>query len=340
MPAIARVRGQRDARLVVVNDSQYLQRAAELAATWMTFPNPRVGCVIVRNDTVVGEGAHQRDGDAHAEVNALALAGDSAAGATVYVTLEPCAHVGRTGSCADALIAAGVARVVIGVADPTPEAAGGAEKLRNAGIAVEFSASEAARRVNEHWLHAMQRGRPFVTLKLAASTDGRVAAAVGVRTSISNAASNRQVHELRSHVDGILIGSNTACIDDPSLTARDVAVQRQPQRFVMGRRELPQTLQLFADANPAVQLATHDPHVALQQIGARRIRHLLVEGGPTIAAAFIDAGVVDEIIWITAPMVLGGGPLALGEHPLASLHRWERVSTLDLDGDLWSFLRP
>ena len=330
----------RNALLVRVNDQQFLQRAAELAAEWMTFPNPRVGCVIVRDGVIVGEAAHQRDGDAHAEINALALAADRAHGATAYVTLEPCKHVGRTGSCADALIAAGIARVVIAVADPTERAGGGAERLHTAGVNVEFVACDAARAVNEHWLHAMQHGRPFVTLKLATSVDGRVARAAGVETRISNQASTRRVHELRARVDGILVGTGTATIDDPALTARGVTVERQPQRFVMGTRDLPTTLQLCSGDAPAVHLRTHDPRVALERVAEHHVRHLLIEGGPTVARAFVEAGVVDEIIWITAPVVFGEGPLAMGETPTTGIHRWNRQSTLDLDGDLWNFYRP
>lgn len=317
-----------------------MQRAADIAAEWMTFPNPRVGCVIVRDNVIVGEGAHQRDGDAHAEVNALALAGDAAHGATAYVTLEPCKHVGRTGACAQALIDAGIVRVVIAVPDPTDQAGGGAAMLRDAGVQVDFVASEAARAINEHWLHAMEHGRPFVTLKLATSTDGRVAAAPGVETRISNPTSSARVHALRSRVDAILVGTNTALVDDPSLTVRLVQSTHQPRRFVMGMRDLPESLQLFDTGTPAEQLRTHDPREALQWLADRRIRHVLVEGGPTIARAFLEAGVVDEIVWITAPIVLHTGPLALGEQPLSSLHRWNRVTTLDLDGDLWSVLRP
>lgn len=339
MHTIACIGRCRDAFLVRVSDQQFLQRAADLAAEWMTFPNPRVGCVIVRDGVVVGEGAHQQDGGAHAEVHALAIAGDRAVGATAYVTLEPCKHIGRTGSCADALIAAGVQRVVIAVADPTTRAGGGAELLRDAGVDVEFVASDAARDVNEHWLHAVQRNRPFVTVKLATSTDGRVARGHGIETQISNAASKRRVHELRARVDGILVGTGTAVIDDPLLTAREVHPQQQPQRFVMGMRELSPSLQLLAGER-AIQIRTHEPRFALERIADRQIRHLLVEGGPTVARAFIEAGCVDEIVWITAPTVFGDGPLALGEQPLASLHRWNRVSTLDLDGDLWNYYRP
>lgn len=323
-----------------MNDQAFLKRAADLAAQWMTFPNPRVGCVIVRDGVIVGEGAHQRDGDAHAEINALALAGDLAQGATAYVTLEPCKHVGRTGPCAQALIDAGIARVVIAVADPTVDAGGGASVLRAAGVDVEFVASDPAREMNEHWLHSMQHGRPFVTLKLATSTDGRVAAADGVETQISNAASRKRVHELRARVDAILVGTNTAVIDNPELTVRYAHTDRQPKRFIMGERSLPTTLRALQSPDPATQLSTHSPHAALTALAELRVRHLLVEGGPTIARAFIEAGVVDEIVWITAPVVLNDGPLALGDTPLESLHRWNRVHTEDLDGDLWSVLRP
>ena len=340
MQETARACGCRHAILVRVNDQAFLNRAADLAAQWMTFPNPRVGCVIVRNGVIVGEAAHQRDGDAHAEINALALAGDLAHGATAYVTLEPCKHVGRTGACAQALIDAGIARVVIAVADPTSDAGGGADVLRAAGVDVAFVASEAARSVNEHWLHAMEHGRPFVTLKLATSTDGRVAAAHGVETQISNPTSRKRVHELRARVDAVLVGTNTALIDDPELTVRFAQTHLQPRRFIMGTRELPNTLRALQSPDPAMQLHTRNPHDALSMLADLRIRHVLVEGGPTIARAFIEAGVVDEIIWITAPVVLNDGPLALGESPLESLHRWNRVHTADLDGDLWSVLRP
>lgn len=340
MHEAARTCGQRDALLVLVNDERFLQRAADLAAEWMTFPNPRVGCVIVRDDVIVGEGAHQRDGDAHAEVNALALAGDRADGATAYVTLEPCKHVGRTGPCAQALIDAGIRRVVVAVPDPTSQAGGGADVLRAAGITVDFVASDAARNVNEHWLHAMQHGRPFVTLKLATSLDGRVAAARGVETAISNPLSRRHVHALRSRVDAVLVGTETAVIDDPELTVREVQTERQPQRFVMGLRDLPPQLRLLQGDAPATHLRTHDPIEVMQQLAALRIRHVLVEGGPTIARIFIEAGLVDELIWITAPVLLNDGPLALGDAPLDSLRRWNRTATTDHDGDLWSVLRP
>lgn len=326
--------------MVCVNDQAFLTRAADLAAQWMTFPNPRVGCVIVRDGVIVGEGAHQRDGDAHAEINALALAGDLANGATAYVTLEPCKHIGRTGACAQALIDAGISRVVVAVADPTADAGGGAAVLRAAGVDVTFVASETARTVNEHWLHAMEHGRPFVTLKLATSIDGRVAAAAGEETQISNATSRKRVHELRARVDAILVGTNTAVIDDPELTVRYAKSDRQPQRYLMGTRTLPTTLRALQSPTPAIQLRTHDVHAVMDALAAARIRHLLVEGGPTVARAFLDAGLIDEIIWITAPVVLGNGPFAFGETPLESLHRWSRVHSEDLDGDLWSVLRP
>ena len=324
-----------------MSDADLLERAAALAAPWMTFPNPRVGCVITdRDGVVVGEGAHHAVGGPHAEVHALADAGDRARGGTAYVTLEPCAHRGRTGPCAEALIAAGVARVVIAVADPNPVAAGGAEVLRRAGVAVELVPSPAAAAVNEHWLHAMRHGRPFVTLKVAASLDGRVAAASGGETAISNAASRRRVHALRGRVDAVLVSTGTAVIDDPSLTARDVPVQRQPARYVMGHRALPAGLRLLQGDAPARQLHTHDPAEALALLQADQVRHLLVEAGPTLARAFIGAGLVDELLWVTAPRVLGSGPLALGAEPLATAVRWVSVALDDVEGDLWRTLRP
>lgn len=324
-----------------MNDVGFVERAAALAAPWLTFPNPRVGCVIVdASGDVVGEGAHQEVGGPHAEVHALAQAGARARGATAYVTLEPCAHTGRTGPCAAALVEAGIARVVIAVLDPNPTAAGGATLLRAAGVQVDLVPCVAAESVNEHWLHTMRSGRPFVTLKLATGLDGRVAAAPGVETRISNEASRRRVHELRATVDAVLVGTNTAVVDDPELTVRHAAVQRQPQRFVMGRRALPPTLRLLHGETPAIALRTHDPVEALAELHARDIRHVLLEGGPTLARAFVEASLVDECIWITAPVVHGAGPHALGETPLASTILWRRAGVVDVDGDLWSWLRP
>jgi diaminohydroxyphosphoribosylaminopyrimidine deaminase/5-amino-6-(5-phosphoribosylamino)uracil reductase len=324
-----------------VNDLALLERAAQLAAPWMTFPNPRVGCVIVdAAGVIVGEGAHHAAGGPHAEVHALAVAGARARGATAYVTLEPCNHHGRTGPCSQALIRAGIRRVVIAVADPNREAAGGAGALRAAGVVVDFITSPVAESVNEHWLHAMRNGRPFISLKVAASLDGRIAAAPGQETPISNAASRTRVHELRARVDGVLVGTNTACVDDPALTVREAALQRQPARFVMGRRDLPAGLQLLQGPQPAVQLRTHDAVEVLADLHARGIRHLLVEGGATIARAFVEAGLIDECIWITAPVVLHAGPTAVGATALERVHTWRRVGTVDVDGDLWSYLRP
>ncbi len=324
-----------------LTDERLLARAADLADVWTPFPNPRVGCVIVdATGAVVGEGAHHAAGEAHAEVNALRMAGPRAQGGTAYVTLEPHNHVGRTPPCSVALIEAGIARVVIAVLEPNPVAAGGADRLRAAGVMVDVIDSPAAARVNEHWLHAMRLGRPFVTLKLATSLDGRVAEAPGVETAISNAASRRRVHALRARVDAVLIGSATAVIDDPALTVRDVPTTRQPARFVMGLRDLPAHLQLLQGPVRATSLRTRDPRVALQQLQAREIRHVLVEGGPTVARAFVEAGLVDELLWITAPTVLGDGPLAMGAGLLEPVRHWRRDETLDVDGDLWSRLRP
>ena len=341
MHATSRPGRRRDGHLVGVTDRNYLDRAAELAAPWMTFPNPRVGCVIVdAQGAAVGEGAHVAAGSPHAEVVALKQAGARAAGGTAYVTLEPCAHTGRTGPCAAALINAGVARVVIAVADPNPVAAGGAEVLRSAGIDVAFVDAPAARHVNEHWLHAMRHGRPFVTLKLATSLDGRVAAAEGVETRISNDDSRRRLHALRARVDAILIGTNTAVVDDPHLDVREVEVQQQPRRFVMGERELPSDLWMLTSGTAAEQFRTRDPHAVLSALHDRQIRHVLIEGGPTLARVFVEANLVDECVWITAPIVLGSGPSALGEPALDAVHRWSRTETLDVAGDLWSYLRP
>jgi diaminohydroxyphosphoribosylaminopyrimidine deaminase/5-amino-6-(5-phosphoribosylamino)uracil reductase len=229
---------------------------------------------------------------------------------------------------------------VIGVADPNPVAAGGAAVLRTAGVDVDFVQSPESMRVNEAWLHSMHHGRPFVTLKLATSLDGRVAGAAGEETSISNQASRQRVHALRARVDAVLVGTNTAEVDDPRLNVRLGEVGVQPLRFVMGERDLPGHLWMFTEGRPAEQLRTRDPHQAVAELHERHIRHLLLEGGAILARAFLEAGLVDECIWITAPKVFGRGPTALGAPPLDAVLGWTRQDTVDVEGDLWNYLRP
>jgi diaminohydroxyphosphoribosylaminopyrimidine deaminase/5-amino-6-(5-phosphoribosylamino)uracil reductase len=302
-----------------------MRRALELAASpgVPLGPNPRVGCVLLAPDgSEIAEGFHRGAGTPHAEAAALAEAGESARGATAVVTLEPCNHTGRTGPCAQALIDAGVARVVFAQPDPNPVAAGGAEALRAAGIAVEMGLLEReARQVNRAWTFALEHGRPFVTWKFAATLDGRSAAADGTSRWVSSKAARVDTHRLRAQCDVMMVGAGTVAIDDPELTVRDVAVlegegeplQHQPLRAVVGLRDLPADKRVFNDRAETVRLRTRDPHEALAQLWALDRQHVFLEGGPTLAAAFLEAGLVDEVVTYVAPMLLGAGRSAVGD---------------------------
>ncbi|MBB2921888.1 diaminohydroxyphosphoribosylaminopyrimidine deaminase/5-amino-6-(5-phosphoribosylamino)uracil reductase [Cellulomonas cellasea] len=295
-------------------------------------PNPRVGCVLLAPGAttdpsgapdaaaVLGEGWHQGAGTAHAEVAALADArrrGHDVRGATAVVTLEPCDHTGRTGPCSRALLDAGIARVVVSVADPNPAAAGGADRLRAAGVDVlEGVLAEQGRETLGAWLPAVERARPFVTLKLATSLDGRVAAADGSSRWITSPQSRRHAHDLRADVDAIVVGTGTALADDPSLTARTAdgaLTHHQPLRVVVGHRDVPAGARLHGPGGELVHVRTHDPREVLRVLHAREVRHVLVEGGPTLAAAFLRAGLVDEVHAYVAPVLLGAGPPALAD---------------------------
>src|SRR3954471_19337289 len=302
-------------------------RAREIGASVLgsTSPNPPVGAVILAADgTVAGEGATAPPGGPHAEVRALAQAGERARGGTAVVTLEPCAHTGRTGPCADALVAAGVVRVVYAVDDPNPDAAGGGQVLRDAGVEVVsgVEAHAAASGALRPWLHAVRTGRPYVTWKFAATLDGRVAAADASSRWISSPASRADVHSLRAAVDAILVGSGTVLADDPQLTVRDGdrLVDHQPLRVVLDRRHrIPQHAQVLDTAAETVVLDTAAPQFALKALYDRGVRHLLLEGGPTLAGAFVEARCVDEVVAYLAPMLLGSGPVALGDAGIGTL---------------------
>lgn len=302
-----------------------MRRALQLAATpgVPLGPNPRVGCVLLAPDgTTVAEGFHRGAGTPHAEAAALTEAGEAARGTTAVVTLEPCNHTGRTGPCSEALIAAGVDRVVFAQPDPNPVATGGEQALRRAGIAVEMGLLEReARAVNRAWTFAVEHGRPFVTWKFATTLDGRSAAADGTSRWISSRPARVDTHRLRALCDVMLVGAGTVAIDDPELTVRDVAVldgdgeplPHQPLRAVMGLRDLPPDKRIFNDRAPTVQLRTHDPRAALAELFALDRQHVFLEGGPTLAAAFLEAGLVDEVVVYVAPMLLGAGATAVGD---------------------------
>ncbi len=297
-----------------------MHRALELAATpgVPLGPNPRVGCVLLGPDGLeVAEGFHKGAGSPHAEVAALAEAGDEARGTTAVVTLEPCNHTGRTGPCAEALVAAGVRRVVFAQADTNPVATGGGETLRVAGVEVEGGLlADEARALNRAWTFAVENRRPFVTWKFATTLDGRSAAADGTSRWVSSPAARRDTHRLRALCDAIRVGTATIEIDDPQLTVRDETDQplpRQLLRVVMGERDIAADRRVLDGAAETVHLRTRDPLAALTTLFARDVQHVFLEGGPTIAAAFLKAGLVDEVVAYVAPMLLGSGRSAVGD---------------------------
>ena len=285
----------------------HLERALELAerGRGTTHPNPVVGAVVVRDGDMVAEGWHERAGGPHAEVIALERAGEHARGSTLYVTMEPCRHEGRTPPCVDAVLAAGVRRVVAGSLDPVAESGGGLEQLRNAGIEVELVDAFEARAQNEAWRTWATKGRPFVTYKVAATLDGRVTMP-GERW-VSGKESRRLVHELRARADAVAVGMGTVRTDAPRLDARGVEAPRQPRRLAFGRGPLPEGSSL--ELHPG---SLADELTALAKEG---VQSLLLEGGPTLATAFLERGLVDKLLVFVAPRLSGSGPVILGELP-------------------------
>jgi diaminohydroxyphosphoribosylaminopyrimidine deaminase/5-amino-6-(5-phosphoribosylamino)uracil reductase len=327
-----------------VDDTVMMEEALALAqqAAGRTSPNPMVGAVIVAGGQVVGRGFHPRAGEPHAEVLALRDAGERARGATMYVTLEPCSHTGRTGPCADALIAAGIGRVVAAMVDPDPQVNGkGIARLRAAGVQVDVGALEArARRVNEFFIKHRRTGLPFVTLKWAMTLDGKTAAARGQRTAVTGEAAQRYAHALRNVYDAILVGVGTVLADDPQLTCRlpadAVPDPRNPLRVVVdsrlrtppaarvvtgvaeARTLIVSTREAPADRVGAMRRAgveiivqdhTQGPvdlRLLMEELGRRGVLSVLVEGGGTVNAAILEAGIADKVIALVAPRLLGG----------------------------------
>ena len=324
---------------MIITDAEHraMVRALALAGTpgVPLGPNPRVGCVLLGSDgDPLAEGFHRGAGTPHAEGSALAAAGSAAAGGTAVVTLEPCNHSGRTGPCTRALIAAGVRRVVFAQPDPNPVAAGGAATLRAAGVEVVAGLLESqARDLNRAWTFAMEHRRPFVTWKFATTLDGRSAAADGTSRWISSSAARRDAHRLRSQCDVILVGSNTVEQDDPELSVRDEfdePVPHQPLRAVMGLRTLAGDRRVFNARADTVRIETHDPHAALQALFARSRRHVFLEGGPTLAAAFLRAGLVDEIVVYVAPILLGAGPASVADLGITTISEARHFAVTDV----------
>jgi len=361
-------------------DHLHMAHALRLAAHGLygTQPNPRVGCVIAHGETVVGTGWHRRAGGPHAEVFALGEAGGRARGATAYVTLEPCAHHGRTPPCADALVAAGVTRVVVAAEDPFPQVAGrGMEKLRAAGIVVDHGLMrDEARELNVGFFSRIERGRPFVRVKLAMSLDGRTALADGSSKWITGAAARDDVQRWRARSSAILTGVGTLLADDPRLTVRlpeDVPFAAPTRVVLDSRLRTPATAVLFNDSASPVQLvslpgtrdAQHDALAArgatftevpaaadgrpdlgvlLDMLGRQDINELHVEAGPTLCGALFAQGLVDELLLYIAPVLLGSTARPLLElPPLADMaERWQ-LRVLDrrqLGDDTRLRLRP
>jgi diaminohydroxyphosphoribosylaminopyrimidine deaminase/5-amino-6-(5-phosphoribosylamino)uracil reductase len=338
--------------MIRAREAGAMARARELAsgALGSTSPNPAVGAVVLAADgTPAGEGATAPPGGPHAEITALAAAGDRARGGTVVVTLEPCAHSGRTGPCADALIAAGVARVVVAVPEPTELAGGGADVLRAAGIEVELGVerAEAEAGALAGWLTGVREQRPFVVWKVAATLDGRVAAADGTSRWITGDEARAAVHRLRATCDAVVVGSGTALADDPQLTVRDAdgrTAPRQPLRVVVDRRDrLPATARVLDDAAPTHVSRAATPADLLAELFDRDVRRVLLEGGPTLAAAFLRDGLVDEAVVHLAPKLLGAGPSLVGDLGIPTIAGALSLAIVDvtrLGGDVEVRLRP
>jgi diaminohydroxyphosphoribosylaminopyrimidine deaminase/5-amino-6-(5-phosphoribosylamino)uracil reductase len=276
-----------------------LERALDVAAaaSGRGYPKPTVGAILVSEGQVVGEGATE-EGGRHGEVVALAEAGDRARGATLYVTMEPCAHHGSTPPCVDAIVAAGVSKVVAASSDPNPKAAGGLERLREAGVAVELDDRFEARRQNEAWRRWIATGRPFVTYKAAVTLDGRLT--VPGSRWVSGEESRLLVHELRAASDAVAVGMGTVRLENPRLDARDVPVTRQPRRLAFGGGPLPEGSEL--------ELHSASLEEELRALGADGVQSLLLEGGPTLAGAFLRADLVDKLLLFVAPKLAGAGP--------------------------------
>ncbi|NVN50782.1 bifunctional diaminohydroxyphosphoribosylaminopyrimidine deaminase/5-amino-6-(5-phosphoribosylamino)uracil reductase RibD [Mycolicibacterium hippocampi] len=312
-----------------------------------TYPNPPVGAVILdRDGEVAGVGATAPAGGPHAEVLALRRAGGRAAGGTAVVTLEPCNHFGRTPPCVDALVEAGISAVAYGVPDPNPEAAGGAARLAAAGVDVTagvLSDAVAGGPLRE-WLHKQRTGMPHVTWKFATSVDGRSAAADGTSQWITSETARADVHRRRAAADAIVVGTGTVFVDDPKLTARlpdGSLADRQPLRVVVGEREISPDAKILNDDSRTMVIRTRDPHEVIKALSDRT--DVLLEGGPTLAGAFLRVGAIDRILAYVAPILLGGPITAVddvGVLSIAHAQKWRFDGMEPLGPDVLLSLKP
>ncbi|KTS11084.1 bifunctional diaminohydroxyphosphoribosylaminopyrimidine deaminase/5-amino-6-(5-phosphoribosylamino)uracil reductase RibD [Microbacterium testaceum] len=309
-----------------------MRRALQLARRGPRGLNPQVGAVILSaTGEILAEGYHRGAGTPHAEVDALSqLAPGAARGATAVVTLEPCNHTGRTGPCAVALIDAGVGRVVFALDDPTAAASGGADRLRAAGVDVERGVEkDAAEELIHDWVALQRTGRPHVTVKWAQSLDGRAAADDGTSQWVTGPAARRDVHSRRAAADAIVAGTGTVRADDPALTARDddgTLLAAQPQPVVIGKSETPPDAVVRRHPREPLFFATHDVKTVLTELAGRGIQRVFVEGGPTLASAFVREGLADELLVYVAPVLLGGSRLALGDVGVPTIDAARRLA--------------
>ena len=361
--------------MIEKNDIAFMTRALELAAKGRgsASPNPMVGAVIVKSGKNIAEGYHQRAGSAHAEIAALKVAGDKARGGTMYVTLEPCCHVGRTGPCCDSIIEAGIKRVVYAVADPDPRVSGrGGRCLKSAGILVSSGIlQDEAEQLNEYYFASQRLGRPFVILKLAQSMDGKIATKSGDSRWVTSDESRKLVHVLRAEIDAIVIGAGTARTDNPQLTVRMVK-GRNPYRIVVaGKQPISRSLRLFSqmkdhktivaipaksgdNAKPthfnkstvtiwnikAAQDGTVSPLALLKHAHEHGFRSLLIEGGSRLASSFLKKQLVDKVVMFTAPILVGDGVSALGSvgvGKMADAVSFRKYAVISLGRD-WVFV--
>lgn len=325
------------------HEADAMRRAIELSRRGpANGANPRVGCVILdAAGRVIAEGWHRGRGTAHAEVAALDDLADRslAVGATAVVTLEPCNHTGATGPCSEALIDAGVGRVVYAVADPGASSSGGGDRLRAAGIDLETGllADEAEANIRP-WLIAMRRGTPFVTVKWASSLDGRAAAADGTSRWITGPSARADVHRRRAEAGAIAVGTGTVFSDDPSLTARDPdgkELSEQPIPVIVGRRSVPRDSRVLAHPAGVIEYPSRDLRGLLQMLAERDIRHVFVEGGPALASAFLAAGLADDVLVYIAPTLLGGPLTAITDLGVRTISEQARMrfDHIELLGD-------